>query len=452
MATRPKPAKIYEVKTRVDPKSGQKRDIVRWRVFGRAGTPPMRSFTEDKKEKETEFLQDLNQAINDRERFDMVSGLPISMLPEDDVTIAQWCKIFVDREASEYVPASRVHLGDNFTVLIARSAPENAKPLTKEQLREIKEWLASKGELSSEVSRWLARWSPRLRDLRRQDLARILERVSLKEDMVTRLAPSSRSNRLSHTRQVLNNAVAKGRVGELDWPPTKKGAPRKSDRGPDKRRQKVVSVQGLEKLVACSLNRDRRSVKHYLATAITGYAGLRPSEVYGLEVADLYLPGSGWGSIRVEQSRVEQSVRWKLNRDQAFDRPKTSNSVRCVPIPPILVAILVQWLEREALSEGRLFGDGVGFSHWPESLANASKKAGLTHQSPYSLRRAYASHLSAQGVPVASIAERMGNNVKTLSEHYILPIDGFDAAINASLDEIYAVPSGLGGIEDERAS
>jgi integrase len=393
-------------------------------------------------EDDAELLHaELTQAANDRERFDIVSGLPLSKIKEDDVTIAQWCKIFLDRDAQSYVPSTRVHLADDFVVLIARSAPPAASTLSRAQHAQLKDWLANKGELSSEVARWLARWSPRLRDLERADLVRILERVSLREDTATPLASSTKGNRTGRVRQVLNDAVARGRVTALDWPTAKRGSKKKSERRVDKRNEEAISLADMERVIACALNQDRRSKKHHLATAITGYAGLRPSEVYALEVADLRLPGSGWGSIRVDKTRVEQSVRWAMDGDQEFDEPKCANSVRTVPIPPVLVAIFARYLDERGMSEGRIFPGGVGFSHWPDSLKLASQKAEVAHLSPYSLRRAYASHLSVQGTPLSKIAQRMGHTVKTLTDHYLKAVDGSDEAINASMDDFYVAAS-----------
>jgi hypothetical protein len=120
MARRSKTAVIYDIKKRTYGQSGKDRYIVRWRVIDRPGTPPSRSFGDERDA--VKFYDQLEEASVDRERFDLVTGLPVSMLEEDDVTIAQWCKTFVDREARGYVPSSRVRLGDDFVPLISRSA------------------------------------------------------------------------------------------------------------------------------------------------------------------------------------------------------------------------------------------------------------------------------------------------------------------------------------------
>jgi len=184
MARHPKTAVVYDIQVRANEKTGIERYIVRWRVIGRAGTSLSRSLLDE--DGATKFHDDPDDAATDRERFDMVSGLPTSMVEEDDVTIAEWSKTFIDRVAKDCVPSSRVHMGDDVVALIVRSAPAKATSLTKEQRLEIKDWLVEREEpkLSPEVARWLARWSPRLRDLERKDLLRILEQVSLKQDLL----------------------------------------------------------------------------------------------------------------------------------------------------------------------------------------------------------------------------------------------------------------------------
>jgi integrase len=435
MARRPKLAVIYEIKTRVNKKTGTERYSVRWRVIGRPWNHPWRSFTELA---EAEALHgELTDAANEYERFDMRTGLPVSMLQDDEVSIVEWCKEFVDRDAKKYVPKSRANLGQDLVALIVRSAPDRAPALSSEQAIEIDGWLAGKVELSPEVAKWLERWSPKLRDLDRDELERILERVSLKEDLKTLLASSSQSNRRSHVRQVLNDAVNCKKVKSLDWPPAKKGAQKKSERPEPKRRKIATSPTVLDQVIDLSSNRDRRSHKYRVMNAISGLGGLRPSEVYGLEATDLLLPSSGWGEIQVNESRVSSSERWAMDGDLEYDQPKSTNSTRTVPIPPQLVAILAGWLEETGITEGRIFPDGLGFRHWPDSLALACEKAGTARLSPYDLRRAYASHLHATGLADAKISARMGNTVEILRKHYLLDVEGSDTEANAKLDAYY---------------
>lgn len=126
--------------------------------------------------------------------------------------------------------------------------------------------------------------------------------------------------------------------------------------------------------------------------AVTGWAGLRPSEVVALEVPDLISSTSDWGSIRVDKAQVEQSVRLATDGDQELGLSNSENSKRTVPILLELLAILREWIDDEGIEMGRLFGEGVGSSHCPESVKLACEKPGVRSISPYDLRRAYSSH------------------------------------------------------------
>ena len=78
------------------------------------------------------------------------------------------------------------------------------------------------------------------------------------------------------------------------------------------------------------------SKNYRVMTAIAYYAGLRPSEVVMLRVRSTELPAEGWGRLDVTEA------------DISFDEPgepKTS-----VPIPPVLVAMLREWVHQNRLS------------------------------------------------------------------------------------------------------
>ncbi len=436
MGRRAKTATVYEIKERHDLTGGNVRHVVRWKVDGRPGTSPMRTFS-GLNDAQT-FYDELCEAAVDRELFDMVTGLPASMVPEDQTTIAAWCKMFCERDFKAYGQKSRANLVDDLVPLIVRSAPDRAPALSQDQCLEVARWLAGEA-LSREVASWFEKWSPRLTDLRRADLVRILERVCLRQSLETKLGPSTASNRRSHVRQVMNDAVNRGLIAPLDWAPALRGAKKKSERTDSRIVLEAISPATLMELVARSHNRNCRSRKYQVKTAIAGWAGLRPSEVYGLEVPDLTLPPEGWGAIMVDETRVPADKRYEMDGDLEFDIPKSPNSKRNVPIPPVLVKLILSYVVEEGIT-GRIFPDGFGARHWPDSLALAAKKVGIERLSPYSLRRAYASHLSEVGFSAADIAKRMGNTPKTVVEHYLLPVSGRAAATNAALEAFYSSP------------
>lgn len=75
-------------------------------------------------------------------------------------------------------------------------------------------------------------------------------------------------------------------------------------------------------------------------TAVAYYAGLRPSEVIMLRLRSTVLPADGWGRLEVTEA------------DISFDEPgEPKTGPRSVPIPPVLVAMLRQWVDQNNLTD-----------------------------------------------------------------------------------------------------
>ncbi|WP_371795522.1 hypothetical protein [Streptomyces sp. NBC_01718] len=89
------------------------------------------------------------------------------------------------------------------------------------------------------------------------------------------------------------------------------------------------------------------------------YAAARPAEVIGLCVEDCDLPRRGWGVLRLRETRPRSGSAW-TDGGTAHDRRglkhRPRKSVRTVPIPPDLVALL-RWhiVAYGVAPDGRLF-------------------------------------------------------------------------------------------------
>ncbi|MCW2915917.1 MAG: site-specific integrase [Actinomycetia bacterium] len=73
------------------------------------------------------------------------------------------------------------------------------------------------------------------------------------------------------------------------------------------------------------------------------YAGMRPAEVRNLRVTDLCLPSSGWGTATLSGSAPDVGGDWTDDGGQYETRGlkhRAEGTVRIVPLPPVLVAIL----------------------------------------------------------------------------------------------------------------
>lgn len=381
-------------------------------------------------------VTDMEVAVRKGERFSSSSGLPVSWNAEKTPSIADWCFRYLEQDRRAYSAKSRSNLGDDLAPLILRSVPSRTPQLPEEQVRSILDWLGGARDLSAPARAWLDRWSPSIGDLGRVELSRILDLVKLRVDGVTPLATSSLRNRIGHIKQVMNSAVDQGVIEPLDWPPAPRGAKKKSQWKTTHRARLVVTPNELKRVIEHSANKHPRSFRYRAMSSVMAFAGLRPGEVLGLRVGDLDLPEEGWGTIWVDEARVDLPARWSVEGDALFDKPKTENSIRDVPIPPVLVMELQSWLRRSEIEVGRVFGR-IGEGNWSENLAAACKKAGVRHMSRYDLRRAYSSHCIVAGVDHAEVARRMGHTVAILEKHYTLPVSGGRENGNHVLDAFY---------------
>jgi integrase len=176
------------------------------------------------------------------------------------------------------------------------------------------------------------------------------------------------------------------------------------------------------------------------------YAMMRPSEVTALVKASCHLPGEGWGRLIfadtspaagrdfTDDGRVHEARGLKGRPRQAVARRATRN----VPIPPELVALLRDHIERFGTSDdGRLFrserGNPIQPSTWwqvwrkvrrlaltPEQLATPLMRR------PYDLRHSGITWRLNSGVPATEIAAWAGHSVEMLMRVYARCVAGME--------------------------
>ncbi|MCF3102943.1 tyrosine-type recombinase/integrase [Streptomyces roseoverticillatus] len=213
----------------------------------------------------------------------------------------------------------------------------------------------------------------------------------------------------------------------------------------------VNAVQGRQLLTAVSYvgswdrGRGRRLVAFY---AVLYYAGLRPAEAVGLRFSDCRLPEAGWGTLTLRETRPVSGKQWTDSgerHDRRGLKAREASTDRPVPIPPVLVAILQEHLERFGTAkEGRVFGNERGgvvgsstyWRAWEEARTYAlppdrveTPLAGR----PYDLRHACITRWLNAGVPIAEVARRVGNSPEVIHRRYHGCIDGHEEAANAKI-------------------
>lgn len=172
------------------------------------------------------------------------------------------------------------------------------------------------------------------------------------------------------------------------------------------RRKKAVKALSQDELNTLMTSMQDERMDIYVMCAIAGYAGLRFGEIAGLTAADIDLK-SKILHINKQYGLVSKNI-------YTFKPVKSNNGYRDVPIPPILLSILSEYLAViEPSSDGRLF------TIKESSYVNGRIKKYRTDCSIHQLRHTYATLLLANGVDVKTVAALLGDTVNTVIRTYI---------------------------------
>ena len=158
----------------------------------------------------------------------------------------------------------------------------------------------------------------------------------------------------------------------------------------------------------------------YIMTILLAYTGVRRAEALGLM----------WNNINIK----DQTLTIERNRDKFGVRSlKTNNSYRTIPISKELInhlEVYRKWCIERKLSIGEqlkhddfIFITPSTFSPLDVSSINLSfnyvfKRTDLKKITPHGLRHTHATILLGQGVPVVTIAKRLGNTPDMIHRIY----------------------------------
>ena len=174
------------------------------------------------------------------------------------------------------------------------------------------------------------------------------------------------------------------------------------------------------------------SRRYFAMTATIYYAGLRPSEVVMMRRGRLYLPSAGWGSIDVAEA------------DISFDEPgEPKTGRREVPIPPVLVEILDNWLSTCSFGDADLIfrtsmGNRPSSANWRRSWNRALETIGHKPLRLYDCRHAAATTWLSVGVPLGEVARRLGHSIEVLVSTYVGALEGDVDAANRLIEHALA--------------
>ncbi|MGP4097168.1 tyrosine-type recombinase/integrase [Nonomuraea sp. KM90] len=431
--------------------------VARWRVAGRERSKSFRT-----KGLANAFMSDLRQAAKAGEEFDVITGLPVSMLaPESSgPSFLEFAQAYVLRRWS--MSAARTRETDAYALLSLIPALVDDAPRRP----------------SAEVLREVLRVHALLPEKRRTDLTAVqasalswLERASLPlvalgEAHVLRTALSSISvtfagtpagaNTVRRKRAVLHHLLehaveqkvfSSNPLDEIKWtvPKAVTAVDPRTVVNPAQARQLLDAVPQIGR---------KRGPRLKALFACIYYAALRPEEAADLRQRNCTLPESGWGLIVLEKARPQGTKRWTNSGETHESRSlkhRADKETREIPIPPVLVAMLREHIATYGTADdGRIFATGMGGTYsssaysyvWQEArklaLTPAQVASSLAAR-PYDLRHAAVSLWLNAGVPAVEVAKRAGHSVDVLLRVYAKCMDGqqeqINSKINNALDE-----------------
>lgn len=220
------------------------------------------------------------------------------------------------------------------------------------------------------------------------------------------------------------------------------------------RRSVVNPAQARELLTAVTyVGRSRGSMLMAMFACVY-FGGLRPAEAAGLRKKDCHLPATGWGLLTLEKTKPQSNKRFTDSGETHDDRGlkhRNTKETREVPIPPELVSILRDHVDKHGVGEdGRLFRTRTGglisgsayAKVWKEARTYAfapDQVASPLAARPYDLRHAAVSLWLNAGVHAPEAAERAGHGVDVMLKVYAKCIDGQrDVANQRILDALAA--------------
>ena len=269
--------------------------------------------------------------------------------------------------------------------------------------------------------------------MNREVLAEVERQLSLSDSgRPLAMSTAGRYRKVAHA--CIRRAVELDQIEADPWPP----APRGRNRRKARRKRTAVDVRVLpspETMVAvidAIPSHQPGSRIYQVMTAVSYYAGLRPSEVVMLRPRALNLSATGWGSIEVVEADID------------YDEPgEPKTDYRTVPIPPRLVELLRSWIDEHELGPA-LCCSGPGTIGGRRRRTGRGRCIGPTGRSGhppmrvYDLRHAAATTWLRAGVPLGEVARRLGHSVETLVSTYVGALQGDDIAANKLIDAAYS--------------
>jgi integrase len=245
-------------------------------------------------------------------------------------------------------------------------------------------------------------------------------------------APNYEIRRRAVVRQVLNDAVRRGKLGANPLTSVRSEERTEHPEASQVTPSQVPSPTQIRQ-IAEKIATGAKS-KHYAGLVkMIGLAGPRPSECFRLEWGHLTLPEDGtWGNASITGGTVQPGRRWTGTgtpyKDEALKTKRNKNATRDVPIPPEVVADLLALRESrpDVKFNDRIFVDAKGGIPHEGNLNRLLHRVmtslfpatPLEKLSLYGLRHSAATTYLNAGVPIHTAARYMGHSPEVMLRIY----------------------------------
>lgn len=448
--------RLWEIKTMPpDRKTGKKRRRpygVRWVTAGREHSQWFAT-----KALAKAFLSKLQQAMNKGEAFDIDTGLPESLYREEhSPSLLSVAREYLEHVWPDMSPNSRGRLVDGLAVAVQGFLAEQPDADPKAVRQALTTFLlpaeGSKVEPSPELRQLAGEIESRSRKVAELSSKTAVAEVgrALKVNLDgSRAATKTVDTRKGALVQALSFAVERAYLTENPFSGLR--LVRFGEIEAVDPRVVVNPVQAAELLSAVTYARPRgrnQSWRPFFATIY--YGGLRPGEARFLAEEHCKLPEKGWGELVLPSSLGRSAARYS-DDGQTYQvrslKHRPEEHSRSVPIPPVLVRMLADYLDAVGVGlGGRLFRGKDGRPVSNASYTDIWRRArpfGLPPElvrtvlagRPYDLRHAAVSSWIAAGVPLPDVAERAGHTVTMLTKVYAKFVHGTRDTANRRIED-----------------
>lgn len=167
----------------------------------------------------------------------------------------------------------------------------------------------------------------------------------------------------------------------------------------------------------------------YYPILLMYWSGIRLGEMMALKISSIDFVA---GTLFVKQTY------YRKRREDKYTTTKTDNSFRIIKLPQFVLEEMQEYVNSlyGRFPDDKLFYRSKGF--YEKKFPMVANLAGVKTIRIHDLRHSHASNLIGMGVDIATVADRLGDTIKTVSDTYVHAIEKNKKDVANRLDDFYA--------------